>query len=205
VLHGKAGDLCAKRVQQGRVRHDDGVHSLLLQSGECLGEVVWPSHGHAADCEPQGSRSMVLLLPPHFGNLWPLDSGNVEPAEESGSRHHLLHKFKPFHRRLELLENEASDVTAWSRQAGDYPARHRIAYRRNYDGDLGGRLLCRARPGRSMSDYDVDLRPNELRGQSRQAVELSLGPAIFDDEVPAFLVSAIPETLSKRSGLPGEV
>jgi hypothetical protein len=56
-----------------------------------------------------------------------------------------------------------------------------------------------------MSDYDVDLRPNELRGQSRQAVELSLGPAIFDDEVPAFLVSAIPETLSKRSGLPDEV
>jgi hypothetical protein len=53
--------------------------------------------------------------------------------------------------------------------------------------------------------YDVDLRADKLRGQRWQAVKLPLRPAIFDDEISTFLVSALSKTLSQRGGLAGEV
>ena len=56
-----------------------------------------------------------------------------------------------------------------------------------------------------MRDDGIDFQANKFGRQKWQAVESPLRPAILDDEILTFLVSAIPKTLSKRRGLTGEI
>jgi hypothetical protein len=109
--------------------------------------------------------------------------------------HDLLHKFEPFHRRLELQEHEPGYISAWSGKAGDQAVCDRVAYHRYDDGNRACRLLCRSRPGRPVGHDYIDLQSNKLSRETWQAVELPLSPAIFDSKVPALLISQIPKTL----------
>src|SRR4030095_12724894 len=101
----------------------------------------------------------------------------------------------PFHTRLELLEYQPRYIPARSGKAGNYAASDRVAHHRYYDGNRGCGLPCAPRSRGPVGDDDVDLQTNKLSCQSWQAVQLSLCPAIFEDQVSAFHVSEFAETL----------
>jgi len=52
---------------------------------------------------------------------------------------------------------------------------------------------------------DVDPQAYKLSGQDWQAIERPLRPAVLDNEISALLVTAIPETPSKRGDLAVEI
>jgi hypothetical protein len=108
---------------------------------------------------------------------------------------------QPFHRRLELLEYEPSDIPSGPGEAGDQPALHRVTHDRNDDGNGESRLLCRARAGRPVGHNRVNLKADKLARQSWQAVEFPLGPAVFNDEVAALLVSQVSKALAQCARL----
>ena len=56
-----------------------------------------------------------------------------------------------------------------------------------------------------MRHDDVDFPGDELSSQRRQTLELPLGPPIFDDEIPAFVVTQIAQALSSCARLPVEI
>ena len=58
-----------------------------------------------------------------------------------------------------------------------------IAGKDHDDWNAAGRLLCRerGRPGRR--DYQVDPALDQLGGEGRKALDIALGPPVFDDEI----------------------
>ena len=56
-----------------------------------------------------------------------------------------------------------------------------------------------------MGHDGINVEGDQLGRQSRQAVKFSLGPAVLDDEVSAFLVSQVSEALSQGRSLAAKI
>lgn len=76
-------------------------------------------------------------------------------------------------------------------------AADRVRVAHEDDGDRRGRSLGGAGVDGSRGHHDVDLEPDQLLRQGGEPIEASLGPAIFDRDVPAFDPAQIAEPLAE--------
>jgi hypothetical protein len=86
-------------------------------------------------------------------------------------------QFERLGAHVEVAVGQTGQVAARVRQARDETAAHRIAGGRKDDRDRRGRALRRADGRRRARDDDVDLEPDQLRGEFGQALVLTVGSA----------------------------
>ena len=106
------------------------------------------------------------------------DIGHDRQPAKTGDN--LAQEFEPLAGKIGLLDRQAGDVAARSRQTRDEAGADRVARRREHDRDDRCRLLCREDCGGSSRDNDIDLEPDELGRDLGEALGASLRPAILD-------------------------
>ena len=88
-----------------------------------------------------------------------------------------------------------SDITAGPREARNKPASNRITRRRHDDWNCFGRVLGSQSIGINGSDDDVDLEPDEIGCEVRQAILSALRISVLNADVLSLNPSEITETL----------
>ena len=78
------------------------------------------------------------------------------------------------------------------------PIGNEVSTRRQDDRDRGCRILRGEPTRRPRGDDYVNLQPDELGGERREALRLPVGPAVLDNDVAPFRVPEFPESESKR-------
>ena len=89
-------------------------------------------------------------------------------------------------------------VAAGMREAGNDTGPHGITDSGKNDRDGRGRILRRQRRGRAERRDQIHLRADQLRGQSTEAIELSLRPSDFQDDIAPLDVTQFPHSLPDR-------
>jgi hypothetical protein len=91
------------------------------------------------------------------------------------------------------------DIAAGAIEARDEPRRDRIAATFKNNRDLGGRRLgSERRCGAARSKDDSNPLTDEISGQCRQSVIVTVGPAIFNRHVPPVDIAALAQSLPER-------
>jgi hypothetical protein len=112
-------------------------------------------------------------------------------------RHELFEQVQLFCEKIDGKEGDARDIAAWSRQARDVAAHHGIIPGDDHDRDR----LClgRGRPdsrGRCCQD-DVDVPADQVRREGGQLGGVAAREAFFEEDIFAFHVAELTETLQK--------
>jgi hypothetical protein len=119
-----------------------------------------------------------------------------EIVDHGGGGYQLAQQLQPFPRDRRSEEARAGDIAARPVEASDEAQFDRVAATIEKDGNGGGCRLGDQR--RTGIRYDHgDLTANQIGRQSRQSIELALGPAIFDRDVAAFDVVGILQTVAE--------
>jgi len=87
------------------------------------------------------------------------------------------------------------------REVGDEPVLHRIADVGHDDRNRPRGLLGSLSRGRGSRHEDVDLEPDELGGERREAIGPALSPALLEGNVLTYDVTQSAQPLPKRSGV----
>src|SRR5256885_6765677 len=99
----------------------------------------------------------------------------------------------------------SGDVATRPRETGHEPVSDRIAHDRHDDGDRGGRLpYCTGR-WRIQREDEVDLETGQLGRQTREPLDLPIGPSVLDEDVltlhVAVFAQALPEGVERHPRL----
>src|SRR5215203_3150388 len=123
-----------------------------------------------------------------------------EQRHDGRCRHQLVQKSQPLRRKFAAQRGYARYIAAWPVKAGDEPKCNRISASEDDDRDCRGGPLCRQRRGRRAwrRNYTHPA-ANQISGQNRQALVLSLGPPVFDRDVLALDKSGLVQTLTKNA------
>jgi hypothetical protein len=98
-----------------------------------------------------------------------------------------------------LLDREARDVAARSRQIGNEAAAKRIIPQHKHDGDRRCCLLHRRR-GAGIRDDKIGVEPGEFGGELRGALGASFRPTILDRDGASLDPAEFTQSRCKRSG-----
>jgi len=158
-------------------------------------KIVSLADGDPVDLKPKRPRSAVFFLLQGSRGFRLLNAGYIEHADTRGVGHELLQKLEPFHRCLELLENQAGYVSSGSRKTRDQTVSDWVTNDRYDDGNGSCHLLRCSRTGRPMGHDYIDLQSNKLIRQNWQTVELPFRPPILESHIPAFFVSQLAKAL----------
>src|SRR6266545_4547182 len=123
---------------------------------------------------------------------WVPDDRN---AREPGNG--LLEQLQAFGSCLTHHDGEPGDVAAWSREAGHVSAADRVRVAREYYGNRRGRVLGRPSVDGSRCNDDIDLEPDQFLRQAGEPLEPPLGPAVFNNDVPALDPTQIAQPLTE--------
>jgi hypothetical protein len=108
-------------------------------------------------------------------------------------------QLQPFHADCKFVLREPGYVAAGSRETGDKTGTYWIGDLREYDGNIGGRLLQRDQGYRRTGEDHVRLESNQLRSLSPQALGVATGPTSLDAKVfarhPAELLEPLTECI----------
>src|SRR5207245_7757365 len=119
------------------------------------------------------------------GTWLPKDSGPTDP------RNGLLKLFQTLADQLRGEVGQPRDIAAWSRKAGDEPARNRIGNSSEDNGDSLGHLLGGQGGGCGRGHDDINLERNQFGRKSGQPLVLSLGISVFNHDVAALDVTEV--------------
>jgi hypothetical protein len=110
----------------------------------------------------------------------------------------LLKELDALRVQLAPKERRSGNIRVGPAVAGHEAALHRIADDRHHDRDGRRRLLRRKGGWGSLRDDDVDLQPDQLGGEGRQAVVVAVGPPVFDGDVLPHQVPVFLKALDER-------
>ncbi len=125
------------------------------------------------------------------------DIGQNRQSAKTGNN--LAQNFEPLAGKIGLLDRQAGDVAARSRQARDQTGADRVARHRKYDRDSRRRLLCCDDRRGSRRDNDIDLEPDELGRDLGEALVAPLGPANLDRDSATLDPAEFAQPLHKSS------
>ena len=125
--------------------------------------------------------------------------GGVDEDGDTGHRgHKLTQEFEPLRYQFAEQEIDTGQVAPRSGEAGHQSKLDGIFGDQEHDRNDGGRGLgCDGWSGATMRGDERDPLANQLGRQCRQAVELVLGPAVFDRDVLALDKARLLEALAK--------
>src|SRR5215831_1092285 len=125
------------------------------------------------------------------------DIDQYRQAAETGD--HFAQKFETLASNIGLLDRQAGDIAARSRQARHHAASNGVRPQGEDDRDHRRRLLCR-RGGVSSCENDVDLEADEFGRDLAETLSAPLRPAILDYDVTPLDPSELAQSLHKRAG-----
>jgi hypothetical protein len=106
--------------------------------------------------------------------------------------------FKPLRLENDRQPTDTRDIPAGPVHAGDKAVLDGVATSLENDRYGGGcGLCCEAGRGRAACGNDGDFTANEIGGQRRQSIVLTVRPPIFDRHVPALDVSGLAQALAE--------
>jgi hypothetical protein len=94
-----------------------------------------------------------------------------------------------------MHETEASSVPAWAREVRDKAALHRIADKRHDDGNRPGCLLSSSSRWRCDRHEDINVEPDELGSELREALVSTVRPSLLEGDALAFHVAEVAKSL----------
>jgi hypothetical protein len=126
----------------------------------------------------------------------------VDPrAQHAGEfGNNFFEQFEAFSNLLRGNIGQPREIPARVRQAFHKPRFNRVTHRRDDDGDRVGGVFSSQSFGSNGSDNDVNLKTDEISGESREAIAsplrisvlnadvLSLNPSEFEETLPECLV-----------------
>ena len=102
-------------------------------------------------------------------------------------------------RELSSVEGRTRDIAARPVEAGDEAELHRIAGGREDDWNRRGcRLGGQRRDGAAARVNDRHLAANQIGRQRRQAIILTLRPAVFDADIAVLDIAGVVQALAER-------
>src|SRR5207253_552568 len=120
-----------------------------------------------------------------------------ENGDAARRRQHVADELDAFAGQFRGDARNSGDVAARPRKAGDEPGADWISRVRHDDGDFVRGLLCRLSGGGEPGDDDVDLETDQLGGQLRKPVELSVRRSKLVTNVLPFDIPEIAHALPK--------
>ena len=130
-------------------------------------------------------------------------AGFQDPDPGDGG-HELLEQRQPLGDQIGVRVGQAGDVSTRAGETGDEARPDRIGLTHEHDGDPVRCLLGRERGAGGRGDQHVDLETNELRGQRREARDLSGRIPLRDHERVALDVAVLSQA-RPEGGEPGLV
>jgi hypothetical protein len=175
-------------------RRDEGTCTPSCHSGKGRLELARIPKFYGPKLDPQQLGGALGLFPnklvdrigraPQNGDARDPWQGLLEQLDLLGAELH-VNDAQP--RDVVTRSGEASDEAR--RRSGRRPCDDRDRPRRTHGG-----LRCLSTTGHD----DIDLEPDQLRGEVRKPIALPLGPPVFEDDVLAFPVSQLAQSVSKR-------
>ena len=193
VLAGLIDDALPFREQEGVSGHQQRIDALPAHRGERGAEILPALHLDELDLHPEGLSGGLVLAQAHRRG-WAAQHGHARDP-----RHCLLEELELLGADLggELLA-EAGDIAPGPSQAGDEPRLHGIGGVDHDDRDRRRRSLGRERGRLGGRDDHVHLLPHEVGGHLGEALPVSLGPAVLDDDVLALDMPELFQAVGKH-------
>jgi hypothetical protein len=94
----------------------------------------------------------------------------------------LAQQLKSLGGSIRLLQRQAGDVAARSRQRLNHAGADRVSHRREHDRNDRRRVLCCERLRGSGRDDDIDFESDQLGGDLRQTLKALVWPTVLDGD-----------------------
>src|SRR5262245_8290063 len=145
--------------------------------------------------DPECTGRLLHLMDDEFGARisWIYEKGNY-----ARFGYEFAQEFKPLRLEGDRQTADARDIPAGPVHARDETVLYLVAAGLEDNRYRGGCCLrCKGGRGRAACRDDSDLTANEIGGQQRQSIVLTVRPPIFDRHVPPLDVSGLAQTLAE--------
>src|SRR6476619_6668421 len=109
----------------------------------------------------------------------------------------LLEQIQALHIGLSHHQGESGDVAAWPREGRHMAAAEWVRVTHEYDRNRRGRSLGRRGVDGTRGHDDIDLEPDKFLRKFAHPLRFALRPAVFNDDIAAFLVTKLAKSLAE--------
>ena len=187
-----------RSLARQRRLHDDRLGPLALDLGERRLELLGRANVGDTDGDAGGARGEINLLQERLAERI---AGIGQRRDAPHRRHNLADDLDALAGKLGGRRRQSGDVAAGTREARHQSGAERIAGRRHDNRNLRRCALRRVHRWRLGGDDDVDLLPDQFRGEVRQCIQPAFGGAPFELDALAVDVAQIAQAVEE---LPGE-